>query len=190
MRAPKGFYRTIFKLFKLPIKYRVLKGNRGFTLLEVLVAIFVIIIGVTGAVNLISYTVSGVVIGKSQIIATNLAQEGIEIVRNIRDSNWIEQRSDPGLAWNDGLGADDWSVQYNSPSLLSFTNVPLQLNSNGFYGYDGVQGYAGGTDTRFKRTITITNISGNEIKVVSQISWSERGRSYTVNAEDRLFNWK
>lgn len=160
-------------------------NKKGFSLLEVLVAIFVLVIGVVGAMNLINYSLSSVAVGKSRIIAVELAQEGLEIVRNIRDSNWIED-----VSWTDGLGAGDWRVQYNDPGLVAFASTPLQINNGGFYGYNGIAGFSGGTNTFFYRKITITNMSASEIRAVSEITWNERGKPYVVNAEDRLFNWK
>lgn len=156
--------------------------NKGFSLLEVLVAIFIISIGITGAVSLVNYSISSVAVGKSQIIASNLAQEGIEIVRSIRDSNWLEN-----AAWDSGLDgcSSGCRVQYDSGALLSLSGNPaLKIDSNSFYQYDS------GTNTFFHRKITISDISANEIKVVSEITWSERARSFSVSAENRLYDWK
>ena len=172
------------------MKHKARKTEYGFSLLEVIVAIFIISIGIIGAVNLMTYSISSVAIAKSQIIAANLAQEGLEIVRGIRDGNWLEQRINPGIAWNDGLGAVDWRVQYNNPGLIAFADTFLQINSNGFYGYSGIQGFSG-TNSLFKRKITISDITvDKEIKVISEVTWSERGRNFKVDADKRLFNWK
>ena len=154
--------------------------NKGFSIIEVLVAISVITIGITGAMNLINFTISSVAMSKSQTIAVSLTQEGMEIVRSIRDSNWLEK-----VAWDSGLGAGDYRVQYDNNSLLLLSGNPvLKINSNGFYQYDS------GTDTRFKRKMTISDVSANEIKVVSEVTWDERGKSYDTSAETRLYDWK
>lgn len=153
--------------------------KRGFSLLEVIVAIFVIAIGVTGSLSLINYCISSAAIGKSQIIAANLAQEGLEIVRNIRDSNWLEDAT-----WNDGLGEGEWRVQYDSLNLLASSSDNLLIDGDDFYQY------ATGSETLFEREITITSISVNQIKVISEVTWSERGRSFSISAEDRLYDWK
>lgn len=161
------------------------KQKEGFSLAEVIVAIFIITIGITGSLSLISYSISSAAVGKSQIIATSLAQEGMEIIRNIRDSNWLED-----VDWDDGLVPPSFDctagclVQYDSTSLLSLSGNPvLQINSNGLYQYGS------GTNTHFKRKITINSI-GLYLKVVSEVTWSERGRSFSVSAEDRLYDWK
>lgn len=163
--------------------------NKGFSLAEVIIAAFITIIGIIGAMSLITYSISNVAVGRSQIIAASLAQEGMEVVRNIRDSNWIED-----VDWNDGLTDSDCSggcrVQYNGQSLVSFADTFLQINSSGLYGYNGVEGFSGGANTLFKRRIEITNVSAIEIKVVSWVTWNERSRSYEIKAESRLYNWK
>lgn len=164
------------------------KRKRGFTILELIVAIFIITTGLVAAASLMSYSISAVIIGKSQIIATSLAQEGLEVVRNIRDNNW-HCIADPDCTdvtnWNEGLGAGDKQVEYDSLSLSVYTGSPLKLY-DGFYQYFGTEE----DKTRFYRKITITDISADEIKVVSEVSFTERTKSYSVSAEDRLYDWK
>lgn len=157
------------------------KNKKGFTIIEVLIAIFVITIGITSSLSLINYSISSAAVGKSQIIAASLAQEGMEIIRNIRDGNWLED-----VAWNDGLTgcSAGCRVQYNSASLLSLSGNPvLKVDSNGLYQYST------GTNTLFKRKITINSV-GLYLKVVSEVTWSERGRDLDISAEDRLYDWK
>ena len=173
------------------------KRKRGFTIIELVVAIFIITIGLVAAASLMSYSISAVIIGKSQIIATDLAQEGLEVVRNIRDNNWhCIADSDCSLTggddWKDGLDgcSAGCRVIYSSASLLFLAGNPvLKINDDGYYQY------ALGDNTRFYRKITITdNPDGDpatdDIKVTSEVSFSERGRSYSVSAEDRLYDWK
>lgn len=158
-------------------------------MLELIVAIFIIITGLVAAASLMSYSISAVIIGKSQIIATSLAQEGLEVVRNIRDNNW-HCIADPDCTdvtdWNEGLGAGERQVEYDSLSLSVYTGNPLKL-------YDGFYQYTFGDEThetRFYRKITITDMPGGEIKIVSKVSFTERTKSYSVSVEDRLYDWK
>lgn len=157
-------------------------GKKAFTLMEVIIAIAVITVALVVSIALISLSISGVRAGKPKIVATGVAQEGIEIVRNIRDSNWLSFKRKPSN-WRDGLAAGDYRVQYNRASLLSFTNRPLQIDSNGFYQYDT------GSNTPFYRKITISHIGNNQIKIISEVTWQEKGKSYNIKAEDLLYNW-
>lgn len=160
-------------------------SQKGFTLLEVIASIFIITIGIVGILSLITMSISGALISKSKLIASNLNREGIEVVRNIRDSNWIEQRTDSDVLWNQGLSPGEYRVEYDSQELLSLSGNPaLKLSSNGRYQYDN------GSDSMFHRKISIENISSGEIKVICEVTWSQRGRSLNVLAEQRLYNWK
>lgn len=157
------------------------KNKKGFTIVEVLIAIFVITVGITSSLSLINFSISSAAVGKSQIIAASLAQEGMEIIRNIRDSNWLED-----VAWDQGLTgcSAGCRVQYDDHSLRSLSGNPvLELDSNDLYQYSPA------TPTHFKRKITINSV-GLYLKVVSEVTWSERGRDLDISAEDRLYDWK
>lgn len=167
------------------LSINTMNNTKGFTLLEVILAIFVIFIGITGALALITFSISGVAINKSRIIASELTQEGMEVVRNIRDTNWLKN-----VTWDSGLTDDNWRIQYNSQALIVFSDTFIQKNSDGYYGYNGIGGFSGGSNTLFKRKITIDHINTNQIKVISEVAWTERNRSFSVSAENRLYGWK
>jgi prepilin-type N-terminal cleavage/methylation domain-containing protein len=77
----------------------------GFTIIEVLMAVTVLSIGIIGAVNVINYNISVTSNSVNRIVATNLAQDGIEMVRNIRDTNWLQGKFDVSgaNAWDTGI---------------------------------------------------------------------------------------
>lgn len=165
-------------------------NEEGFTLIEVIVSIAVIITTLVGLIGLISFSVSGLGPAKSRIIAANLAQEGVEIVRNIRDSNWMlyraEMENGESWRWTTGLSPGTYRVQFNSSSLISITGDGpfLRRDNNGFYRYNGTW-----PNTPFTRKITIENVSADEIKVISEVKWSEKRRSNVISIENHLYNW-
>lgn len=75
---------------------RTMKYKRSFTLLETIVAIYILLLGLVGAIALSAQSLSIVQTFKQELIATNLAQEGIELVRNKRDSNYLESKKGGG----------------------------------------------------------------------------------------------
>jgi prepilin-type N-terminal cleavage/methylation domain-containing protein len=170
------------------MKKKLIQGNKqGFTLMEVIISIAVVLTALVSALALITFSTAGIRLNKSKIIASGLAQEGLELVKNIRDNNWLHNcpacdRRTVGT-WRTGLGVGDWRVQYNSGVLLSFSSTPLRIDSSGFYQYDS------GSNTSFYRKINIQYISDDQIKVVSEITWSENGRNQIVSAETRYYNW-
>lgn len=66
------------------------KNKRAFSIIEILVWILVFSLWITAVYSIISSTLRINDYNKNYIIATNLAREQIELVRNIRDSNYSE----------------------------------------------------------------------------------------------------
>ena len=75
----------------------------GFTLLEVVLAIFILSLSAFGGFSLIQSTVISASLSKQKLTAYYLAQESLEVVRNIRDGNWLKRREDSGVLWTDGI---------------------------------------------------------------------------------------
>lgn len=153
--------------------------NFGFSIIEVLVAIGVILVSFTGAMGLINKSLAFHDLAYSRLIASYLAQEGIEIVRNIRDNNFIQNTT-----WNNGLTIGDYQVQYNDLQLRPYTGENLKLDTvNGVYNYDS------GQLTRYNRKIIINQIDSEHIRVQSVVSWNNRGGQFEIIVEDHLYNW-
>ena len=151
--------------------------KKGFSLLEVIIAIGILVGGSLIVYGQTARILSRINQEKTKFVASYLAQEGIEGVRNMRDANWISGAS----SWVDGLGAGNYRVQYNSTSLLPYQDVALNLDSQGFYSYDT------GTATPFKREITLSQPSADILKVVSKVTWPDNQNG--IQAEDFLYNW-
>src|SRR3990167_10563893 len=63
-----------------------LRSKRGFTLVETLVAISIFTVSILGLLSVLSGGISDTSYAKKKIIASYLAQEGIEYIRNMRDN--------------------------------------------------------------------------------------------------------
>jgi prepilin-type N-terminal cleavage/methylation domain-containing protein len=169
------------------IKEKSNRSKKGFTLVEVLVAILLLFIVISASTALVTKALSSTQSTKSKFIASYLAQEGLELVRNIRDSNWVESQTDPAIPWDEELSAGDWEIDYQSQNMFSYSDRKLNINSSGFYNYNS------GTQTAFTRKISIQKIddAGNEyhLRVTSQVGWSLRGINYNLLAIEDLYNW-
>lgn len=71
-------------------------GQRGFTLMETMVAILVLSIALTGPFTLAQKGLQAALISKDQITAFYLAQDAIEYIRYARDTNCLAAGSLPG----------------------------------------------------------------------------------------------
>lgn len=160
-----------------------MSSKTGFTLLEVIIASFILTIGVVGAFTLIQRVSGSASIGSNQLVASYLVQEGIEIVRNIRDSNFIRIHKGLGGSWDDGLTGcvAGCEADYND-TALSVGDRFLLLDANGWYTYDS------GIQSSFKRKITITS-GADKLIVTVDVSWMQAGMSRKVTGETELYNW-
>lgn len=157
--------------------------EKGTTLVEAMVSVLILSIGIIPSFSIILLANSFSSTIKNNLIASNLAQEGLEVVRALRDNNRFNNR-----AFDSGLAAGTYTVDWNSNALLVVgTNPSLLLNNVGLYNYSS------GTDTGFHRRIIIVKdplTSCNcELRITSEITWNERGKSKLITAESHLYNW-
>lgn len=146
---------------------------------------------------------------KKKMIATYLAQEGIEYMRNMRD-NYVLYATN---GWSDFI-ADNideckmtqttdscyFSDIYPSISMaIACSGIKCHLyydSATGAYSYYGT-GTSTGYDSGFIREIKIDpNDSsgdflngGQEIKVTSTVRWTQGSGSYNISFSENLFNW-
>ena len=79
--------------------------QRGQTLIETVVAIAMMTTGIISAMGLAVYSFQSADDSSKQVIGTELAREGIEGVKNMRDSNWLSVSGDPLVDCSAYLGA-------------------------------------------------------------------------------------
>jgi type II secretory pathway pseudopilin PulG len=78
--------------------------KNSFTILEVILAIFILTVAVGASFTLIQQSLISASLAKSKLTAAYLAQEGIEVIRNARDNNWLKiHYGISGVSWDDGL---------------------------------------------------------------------------------------
>jgi hypothetical protein len=163
-------------------------NKAGQVMLEAVVALTIMTIGMLGIFGILSSSIGASRVSTDQEIAVNLSAEGIEVVKSIFDKNFFD-----GGPWNSGLNGcppagPGCSVEYDDTDAVgSLQNSFLKF---GTVGGIGVYNYSSGTDTIFKRRLSIENVSGNEMRVISTVTWTDKGAISTVVLEDRFFNWR
>jgi hypothetical protein len=165
-------------------------NSKSFTIIEASIAIFLITTGILAAFVLVQQTLSFYQVSSLKLIAAYLAQEGIEIVRNIRDSNWLKK-----VDWDEGLNEGEWEADYSQISLNPYEDRYLKIDE-GFYKYSPS---LSASKTPFKRKIIISNKEDldeppngkvDKMTVKVEISWQERGRPHQVSVQENLYNWR
>lgn len=184
------------------LKSPFLKHLPAFSIAEVMLSAFVLTTGIIAVMSL--YTVSHRSSSdiRNVITASELAQEGVEVARNIRDNNaayradnWTtgdncststSGNCDPFRYFPNGAngpcnGANRIvTVNYNSSGGTAFTCPPTQplinTSNTGFF-HNG-----GGTATRFYRLLKIDHTAGSDTaRVQSFTTWQNPGSSLNGN---------
>ncbi|MFA5996922.1 MAG: type II secretion system protein [Candidatus Paceibacterota bacterium] len=158
--------------------------TRAFTLIETLIAISILLVAVVGPISLIGDATHKLYYSKDQMIAINLAQEGIEAVRQVRDSNMLAVG-----AWDTNITAGNYMVNLkNDPPVVLLTDSNVYIDSGtGLY----EQGTVTATTTQFTRTVTIADVvAGIEKNVTSTVTWRTGGDTGTVAFSENIFNWQ
>lgn len=159
------------------------QGKAGFTLLETVVALTVILAAVVGPVSLITKSLSAFSFSKNKLIAVNLAQEGIELARLIRENNIACAHASSNEAWpwnsdpaggplgrtrvkldaqnmrptSDGVRNPCGSAVIMSPVLSRSCSEPLLYQSDPVLANAGTYGYQNGSPTIFSRCIDVVS---------------------------------
>ncbi len=193
-------------------------NNKGQGLVELIVAIAVIEIGIFAVWSLFLVNFNAEREAETRIVGVDLAREGIEAIKNIRDSNWLKNGSNfltmPDAkiwSWDQNLTAGEYAINYDSLIPDSADYADIYLNGDGFYNDAQI-----GQKTIYRRIVTLQDIccldsddnsqcdnteysivgrmQGCELKiginVVSRVAWQISGRSRQAIVEDNLYNWK
>ena len=158
--------------------------SKGFTLIEMIVAILVVGIGIIGVFSLISKFSEQSQYIRDVSVASYLGEEAIEIVKNIRDSNKIG-----GLAWDKGLTDchNGCEIGYDDLYLSAWSEDGRFLyleNGTSQYKYiDSPQ--SGDVKTYYRRRITITPTNIDELHIRVDVYWENN--SYEIYS--KIYNW-
>lgn len=176
------------------MKYKFSKG-KGFTIMEVLIVVFIVEMGLIGVLSLIIQNIQAQYVNRNTLIASQLAQEGIELVRNIRDNNWKNE-----LSWKYGAGTgtnsdiiQDSAYSIDYLGILNTVDVDdpkakLYIDGNGYYRHYENPGLA--TPSVFSRLINISNETDDSIGVSCLVQWKEKTKTKQYMADTILYNWR
>ena len=140
-----------------------MKNNfKGFTLVEALVAITILITGILSALTLVTRALYSTSIIQDRIIASFLAQEGIEFIRQKRDTNFIEKFQGDDRDWFYGLEEGTYVIDATNMALKK---VEPGKSSNFKYNSENGYNYETGEPTNFNREITVEKINDDQIRV-------------------------
>jgi type II secretory pathway pseudopilin PulG len=181
------------------------KIKNGFGIVEVLIASVIMMIVIFALTAAGRSALRGTIYLHERAQAMYLAQEGIEQVRQVRDSNWLDalpattfkQFTDYGVEYA-GDSSKKWAIAYDgvAPAGFKITND------------DGVKSNITIDGTVFNRTIIFKQILSADaivpaygdfttnaknqsvVKVTVKLEWQSNGREKNITVSELLTDWR
>jgi len=141
------------------------KSSRGQTLAEVVVAIGVVVLLVTGLVVGTSVSLKASQYGKARSQAVQYAQEAVELARNIRDNGWTT------FTTYGGVSPVSWCL--DKSGVWAPMSDSCSANIDNFY----------------TRQVTFT-WNDPKMKVDVSVSWIDGNKTFTVPITTYFTQWK
>lgn len=165
-------------------------SGEGFTLVETLVAIAILLLAVTGPLMLSRNTLSTGIHTQGGTTAQYLAEDAVEYVKAVRANNrkagndWLAGL-DPCI--NDSCTIDTTKVETDSSAIndCGGSCPPLRFNTaTAQYGYD-----SGWDESPYTRSVSIEEFTGNdhEVFLTVTVDWNFQGRSRSLTVKRLLF---
>ncbi len=182
-------------------------SRRGFTLIETLVAITIFTFSIVAMITVLGGGLKDTNFAKNKMTASFLAQEGIEVMRNIRDTFVLYDEN--SIGWSDFIthinNCNTASNQYGCFIHLEdliytepnkpITQVEIEPCDNSlcteleFHESTGSYDYNNGNPSGFFRGIYVEQISAKEIAIISSVYWKAGSGTQRVSFVDYLSNW-
>ena len=181
------------------------KQHRGFTIIETLVAITILTTSIVGPMYAIRNALVTSYTARDKLIATSLAQESIELIRQIRDNNYLynlQHESSP-KEWTEGL--DALACYSTNPVNTEFCVTdstenavanqiqecdgacgPLYISATNLYTQSNA---VGATPTTFYRTVQMYEARPDELRILVTVTWKTNTVQYSITVTDVIYNW-
>jgi prepilin-type N-terminal cleavage/methylation domain-containing protein len=182
----------------------IFQKEKGFTLIETLVAITIFTVSITALISISAKGVFDANFAKNKLTASYLAQEGIELARNYADS-----RSLGGVSIADSMNDICSGQGFPCDVQVDVLSYDPQSSGGGFipcsggdeftgcsylwYGSDGFYTYqVMGDNSIFSRKITISKLElpDEGYKIKSEVGWKQGEVQKDISFIIFLYDWR
>ncbi len=191
---------------------RYTKQQSGFTLVETLVSLTILLLVIIGPMTISSSTAKSTTYASEQVLAFFLAQEGSELAQKARDDLLLSNGLFGSSAWSDFtdtsasgdmfpcFNASGCGLEINTDLVGSLSTTNCSTVTNCRINVDLSPGvsrsrytYSTGasiTASPFTRVIKLTPVSSNQVQVVSEVTWRTGNQitEQSVQVETYLFD--
>ncbi len=166
------------------------KNKKGFTIVETLVALSILLVGITAVMSVSQLGLGSISIVRNRIIGMYLAQEAMDGVKNIKDSNLLS-----GASWLTGLnscstgnpcGYDIENVSTGKAALVSFSNLSVKIDNDGLYHQMTASGVS---NTGFIREVTVKETIPDKEALVKVLITMPNGRFEPFEVSEYIYKF-
>lgn len=150
------------------------RNIKGETISETIIALSILAIGITIASTVSASSLRNMQSARDRIIAVNLAREGIEAVRNIRDTNWLKFSGNRRECWN-----------HNPALTISETCTGISSIANGDYIVYKAKSGDGITGWRLKSAPTDSDL---RLHIIDTATGTDTNRDGVNDNDPDLYN--
>ncbi|MFA6251908.1 MAG: prepilin-type N-terminal cleavage/methylation domain-containing protein [Candidatus Paceibacterota bacterium] len=174
------------------------KNQKSFTLIEMLVSVFIISFALVGMFGLNSKYNQQTKQEKEAYEAALLAEEGVELIKNLRDSNWICQTPPCSASWDTGLTSctNGCEIDYLKKGGDGSTGGLTAWGSSGnflyidpttkMYRYPSSSELSTMQWTPYRRKIEIATETTDKLEIKVTVSWY----NYLTEVKQDIYNWR
>lgn len=184
------------------ISRNIKKQNKGFTLVEALVAISILMVAIVTPMTIAQNGLSSAMYSKDQMTASFLAQDAIEYIKNKRDEIGVQKDPLAGKTDGEWIGKSGYfstcfqvagckidTINNNVSAFSVGDKLKIKRELDGkflYYGHDN------GEISKFTRKIFITSpvvTDVNEAMIDVTVSWQNGGNTETVEIKNFIYNY-
>lgn len=170
------------------MKKTIAQNNRGFTLIETMVAISVLVVAVVVPLRAVSHSLKSSAFTREKVTATFLAQEGLESVKQ----RYFNRINDVDTAWSEWQTLSGYTLGFRiepKTGVLAQCTIPspceLYFNTTErAYTYE-----SSGNDTPYTRSLFMEEQDATRVHVIVKVTWiSVYGVSTSVEKDVWIYN--
>ncbi len=172
-----------------------LRSKSAFTLIETLMAITVVGVVITAMTGVVLSTLLVTQRNLHSLQALAYAEEGVEVLRFIRDSNWLQNYS-----WAGSAGGDLWGGSFEPKEGETLVLYLKEVSQPPYWKFspaesDGV--LLSGQEIPFSRRLEFTPVYGAQGEVLEAaaevtvvVDWTDKGVERSVELSTYLTDWQ
>ncbi len=184
--------------------------KEGFTLIETLVAISILMIAIAGPLTVAHKGLTSALYARDQMIASYLAQDAIEYIKNFRDNNVLA--GDSSIPWNAGFSGcmkpSKCIVDTYQGTPLSTASVSIGPGGNGIIPWTSSNAVLYTTPRGYSHNQTVSDTvkqstfsryfylvpgvagssGGDESNLIVVVSWTTNNVANEIKISSSIFN--